>query len=118
MLADPLNRILYIYSLSEINAVFEAKEFLEQLIYKIENFNFNDDIIYFLDAEYLYYAEKEVGKLVEINIETGKQKVYDFGLKIKDLLVIEGRSVYYKCRDELVYFVDLDWVFLRDEKKA
>lgn len=52
-----------------------------------------------------------------MNIETGKSKVYDFGIKIQDLLVTEGRSVYYKSKDQQVYFVDLDWVFLRDSKK-
>lgn len=70
-----------------------------------------------MDAEHIFYSERGVGTLIEINIETGEKNEYDFGIKIRDLLVIEGRSVYYKCINEFIYFVDLDWVFLKDKKK-
>ena len=86
-------------------------------MYKIDNFAFYEYKTYFLDDMNLYYSEKHIGHLVEINIESGKQKSYDFGIKIRDLLVIEGKSVYYKCQDEFIYFVDLDWIFLKDNKK-
>jgi hypothetical protein len=46
---------------------------------------------------------------------TKKRQIFDFGNNIRQLLVIEGRSVYYKDSNELVYFVDLDWIFTRED---
>lgn len=114
LLCDIQTNTLFIFDLTEINSVFESQEFEQQLVYKIPNFNYEDTQTYFMDSNNIYYTERGVGTLIEIDIEDGTKKEYDFGLKIKDLLVIEGRSVYYKCSTEQIYFVDLDWVFIKD----
>lgn len=35
-----------------------------------------------MDDKKLYYSEPKRGNLVEISIETGVKRVYDFGIKI------------------------------------
>lgn len=58
MLCDIDTKTLYIYNLSEIGAVYEAKEFQDQLLYRIERFHFHDGATYYMDSNNLFYEEK------------------------------------------------------------
>ena len=62
-----------------------------------------------MDKNSLFFVRN--GNLVEINLVNGQSQTFNFTGAICQIIVVEGRSVYYKDHDEFTYFVDLDYVF-------
>ena len=63
-----------------------------------------------MDTGCLYYNLN--GNLAEINVQTSAKRIFDFGSSIIDLLVVEGRSIYFKNDKGKMFFVDLDWIYM------